>query len=117
MAARVMLLVGTKKGAFLLDGGAERRDWSIRGPLCEGWSILDVSYDARDGALYAGGGSAWYGPAVWRSADLGETWTHPSTGLTYGDGEPAVTRVWNVTPADGVLYAGVEPAGLFRSVD
>lgn len=117
MAGRVILLVGTKKGAFVLDGGAERRGWSVGGPLCEGWPILDVSYDARGGMLYAGGGSPWYGPAVWRSADLGATWSHSSAGLSYGDGEPAVTRVWNVTPSHGALYAGVEPAGLFRSDD
>jgi photosystem II stability/assembly factor-like uncharacterized protein len=117
MAGRVVLLVGTRKGAFLVDGGPERRDWSVRGPLCEGWSILDVSFDAGERSLYAGGGSPWYGPAVWRSTDMGETWSHSSAGLTYGDGEPAVTRVWNVTPAHGVLYAGVEPAGLFRSDD
>jgi photosystem II stability/assembly factor-like uncharacterized protein len=118
MAGRVLLLVGTRKGAFMLDGGTDRRDWSMSGPLCEGWPILDVTYEPSQGLLYAGGGSPWYGPAVWRSPDLGATWTHSSTGLTYGDGEPAVTRVWNVTPGgDGLLYAGVEPAGLFRSTD
>ncbi len=117
MTGRVMLLVGTRKGAFLLDGGTDRRDWPVRGPLCEGWPTLDISYDAAESVLYAGGGSPWYGPAVWRSPDRGETWTHSSAGLTYGEGEPAVTRVWNVTPSHGALYAGVEPAGLFRSDD
>src|SRR5512146_2174130 len=115
MPGRVMLLVGTKKGAFLLDGGEDRREWRLRGPLCEGWPTYDVTYDRREGVLYAGGGSAWYGPAVWRSDDLGGTWTHSSAGLTYGEGEPAMTRVWNVTPHDGIVFAGVEPAGLFRS--
>ncbi|HEX8939505.1 MAG TPA: hypothetical protein VF763_05020 [Candidatus Limnocylindrales bacterium] len=117
MTRTVMLMVGTRKGAFLLESGPDRRDWTVRGPLCEGWPVYDVSYDPASGAILAGSGSPWFGPAVWRSTDLGETWTHSSAGLTYGDEGPAVTRVWNVTPADGTLYAGVEPAGLFRSTD
>ena len=117
MSERCVLLVGTPKGAFLLDGDSTRRDWSVRGPLCDGWPIHDISVEPSSGALLAGGGSPWYGPAVWRSDDLGETWTHSSEGLTYGDDGPAVTTIWNVTAADGVIYAGVEPAGLFRSAD
>ena len=117
MSREAVLLVGTRKGAFILDGDPARRSWSIRGPFCEGFSIHDVSYDPADGSILAGGGSPWFGPAIWRSPDLGATWTHSSAGLTYGDAGPAVTRVWNVTPADGLVYAGVEPAGLFRSSD
>ena len=117
MSRGAVLLVGTRKGAFILDGDAARRSWSIRGPFCEGFSIHDVSLDPSDGAILAGGGSPWFGPAVWRSGDLGATWTHSSAGLTYGDAGPDLTRVWNVTAAAGALYAGVEPAGLFRSDD
>ena len=69
------------------------------------------------GELLAGAGSPWFGPAVWRSDDLGETWTHSSEGLTYGDDGPKVTTVWNVTAGLDGLYAGVEPAGLFKSTD
>ena len=87
------------------------------GPLCEGWPVHDMSVDAASGAIYAAAGSPWYGPAVWRSDDLGETWTHSSAGLTYGDGGPAIPTVWNVTAAHGAVFAGVEPAGLFRSDD
>jgi photosystem II stability/assembly factor-like uncharacterized protein len=56
---------------------------------------------------------------VWRSPDLGETWSHSSAGLSYGDAadDPAVTKVWNITAAGNTLYAGVEPADLFRSDD
>lgn len=117
MTQRLALLVGTPKGAFIVDGGAGRRDWKLRGPLCEGWPIHDVSMDPDSGALLAGAGSPWYGPAVWRSDDVGATWTHSSNGLTYGDDGPKVKAVWNVTAAHGVVYAGVEPAGLFRSRD
>ncbi len=114
---RVLLMVGTKKGAFLLDSDQTRRDWSVRGPFCEGFEVRDVSFDPSDGALYAAAASPWFGPAVFRSPDLGATWTHSSEGLTYGDDGPKLTRVWNVTPAHGAVYAGVEPAGLFRSDD
>ncbi len=118
MTARCVLLLGTPKGAFILDGDADRRDWALRGPLCGGWPVHDISVDASTGALLAGAGSPWFGPAVWRSEDLGETWSHSSEGLTYGDDGPKVATVWNVTAGiDGSLYAGVEPAGLFRSTD
>ena len=115
--AHVLLLVGTRKGAFLLDGDETRRAWSIRGPFCDGFEVRDVSYDPSDGSIYAAAASPWFGPAVFRSPDLGASWTHSSAGLTYGDNGPDLTRVWNVTAAHGAIYAGVEPAGLFRSED
>jgi photosystem II stability/assembly factor-like uncharacterized protein len=119
MGRRLLILVGTKKGAFILEGDERRLDWTVRGPLCEGWPVTHVAQDPATGALVAGTGSPWFGPAVWRSDDLGATWSHSSEGLTYGDaeGDPKVVRVWNVTAAHGALYAGVEPAGLFRSSD
>ena len=117
MSRRCALLLGTPKGAFILDGDEGRRDWRLRGPLCDGWPIHDISVEASSGAFLAGSGSPWFGPAVWRSEDLGETWTHSSEGLTYGDQGPKVETVWNVTAAHGVIYAGVQPAGLFRSRD
>ncbi len=74
--------------------------------------------DPGSGAILAAGGSPWFGPAVWRSADAGETWTHSSEGMTYGDGAEAVKTVWSLaTTPDGAILAGVEPAGLFRSDD
>src|SRR3990172_3623548 len=117
MVARTTLLIGTPKGAFILDGDASRRDWQLRGPLCDGWPIHDISVEPVGGAILAGGASPWYGPAVWRSDDAGATWAHSSEGLTYGDDGPKLTTIWNVTAAGGAIYAGVEPAGLFRSVD
>jgi photosystem II stability/assembly factor-like uncharacterized protein len=114
---RVLVMVGTKKGAFLLESDEARRDWRIRGPFCEGFEVRDVSYDPSDGSIYAAASSPWFGAAVFRSPDLGETWTHSSEGLTYGDDGPKLTRLWNVTPGQGAVFAGVEPAGLFRSDD
>lgn len=112
-----LLLIGTPKGAFILEADATRSAWDLRGPLCDGWPIHDAIVDQATGALYAAGGSNWYGPAVWRSDDMGRTWSHSSEGLTYGDDGPKVTTVWNVTAGPDALYAGVEEAGLFRSRD
>jgi hypothetical protein len=53
---RVMLLVGTPKGAFILESDAERRTWTTRGPLCEGWPIHDLIVEPGSGALLAAGG-------------------------------------------------------------
>jgi len=117
MAERILLLIGTRKGAFIAEAGPDRRSWALRGPDCGGFAIHDISRDAATGALYAGGGSPWFGPTVFRSDDLGATWSQSSEGLTYGDDGPKITAVWNVTAGHGAVYAGVGPAGLFRSDD
>ena len=115
---RTLLLLGTPKGAFIAASDGDRREWRLGTPLCDGWPVHDISVDRSSGALLAGAGSPWFGPAVWRSDDLGATWTHSSEGLTYGDDGPKVATVWNVTAGiDGTIYAGGEPAGLFRSKD
>ncbi len=115
--ARVIIMVVTKKGAFLLEGDESRDRWELRGPFCNHWPILHVNYDPATKSIYAAGGSPWYGPAVWRSRDFGQTWSHSSQGLTYGDDGPKLNTLWNVTPAHGALYVGADPAGLFRSDD
>ena len=94
---RTLLLLGTPKGAFIVEGDADRREWRIGTPQCGGWPVHDISVDRSTGALLAGAGSPWFGPAVWRSDDLGESWSHSSEGLTYGDDGPKVVTVWNVT--------------------
>lgn len=117
MSERVLLFVGTKKGLFILESDAKRAAWEVRGPLCEEWAIHDATYDASAGRLYAAGGDGWFGPAVWRSDDLGATWAHSSAGMAYGEDGPRITTIWSVTPAHGAVYAGVQEAGLFRSAD
>jgi photosystem II stability/assembly factor-like uncharacterized protein len=112
----VVLLLGTKKGAFIVESDAARRSWSLRGPFCETWPMHHVIGDA-DGVIYAAGGNEWFGPAVWRSDDLGRNWTRSSQGLAYAAGETPIKAVWSLAARNGSVFAGVEPAGLFRSED
>jgi photosystem II stability/assembly factor-like uncharacterized protein len=117
MANKTLLLLGTKKGAFILESDAARTVWKLGGPFCEAWPINHVIADPETGTVFAGGGNAWFGPAVWKTADFGASWTHSSEGLAYAAGETPVSSVWSLASGSGVLYAGVEPAGLFRSED
>ncbi len=117
MAQRVHLLLGTKKGTFILDSDSDRRSWALRGPFCQTWPINHVIADGETGTIYAGGGNAWFGPAVWKSSDLGASWTHSSQGLAYAEGETPIASVWSLARGADRLYAGVEPAGLFQSED
>lgn len=120
MSQRVLVMVGTVKGGFLLESDEHRREWKVRGPFCNGWEVSNMTFDPATGSIVAACfAETWPKtiPAVWRSADLGESWTRSEKGLTYGEDGPALMRIWNLTPAHGVLYAGVEPAGLFRSDD
>ena len=73
----VLLLVGTKKGAFVLRGDPDRARWNVEGPFCETWPTLHVNADPQTGHLYAGtaGFEGFKSAGVWRSADLGQTWT------------------------------------------
>lgn len=117
MTNKVLILVGTKKGAFVLESDAARKSWELRGPYCETWPMNHVTADPATGTIFAGGGSEWFGPAVWKSSDLGSTWTHSSMGLAYPEGETPIKAVWSLAKSGGSLYAGVDPAGLFRSDD
>lgn len=118
MAKKVLVLLGTKKGAFILESDARRRSWELRGPFCETWPLKHVIGDPSNGVIYAAGGNEWFGPAVWKSTDLGKTWTHSSEGLSYGEGQDPIKAAWSLARGQGnTLFAGVEPAGLFRSDD
>jgi len=117
MTQRILLLVGTKKGAFILESTDGRRSWSLTGPFCEAWPINHVVGDEATGTILAGGGNEWFGPAVWKTANFGRTWTHSSQGLAYEEGEEPMKAVWSLGRRNGRLYAGVQPAGLFHSDD
>jgi photosystem II stability/assembly factor-like uncharacterized protein len=115
---RILVMVGTRKGCFLLESDEERRDWELRGPFCEGWPIYHAVHEGDSGAIYAAAASEWHGAAIWRSGDLGATWTHSSEGLSYGEaGELKLSKVSGVAAAHGRLLAGGEAAGIFESRD
>src|SRR5713226_1699657 len=88
--AQTVVLVGTRKGCFILESDADRRDWKVRGPYCEGWPVYHAVHDSGSGAIYAAAASEWHGAGVWRSTDLGETWELSSEGLVYDDGDGGV---------------------------
>jgi len=112
-----ILLVGTRKGCFVLESD-DRKDWDVRGPYCEGWPIYHAVYDQGSGTIYAAAASEWHGSGVWRSPDLGETWELSSEGLSYSeDGELKLSKVSNLMPVEGRIFAGTEAAGLFESRD
>jgi photosystem II stability/assembly factor-like uncharacterized protein len=115
--ARTLLLIGTRKGAFLLES-EDRRDWNLRGPLCESWPVYHAIHDPSSGTIYAAAASEWHGSAVWRSNDLGETWALSSEGIGYGDDDPRkVSKVSTLATADGRVLVGVEAPGIFESED
>jgi photosystem II stability/assembly factor-like uncharacterized protein len=116
--SRTLLLIGTRKGAFILESDADRRDWTMRGPYCEGWPVYHAIHDASTGAIYAAAASEWHGSAVWRSGDLGETWTHSSEGLAYGDDNgKRMSKVSTLAAGHGRILVGVEMPGIFESKD
>ena len=68
---RTLVLLGTRKGAFVLESDRERRRWDLRGPYCETWPMNHLIADPATGTIYGAGGNEWFGPAVWSSADMG----------------------------------------------
>jgi hypothetical protein len=124
-AGDVVVLVGTTKGLFALRSGAARDRWELVGPWFRGEQIAAAVLDCRGGRtrLLVGATSSHWGPSVYRSDDLGATWVEPEPDtLTFPESTgAAVARVWQLQPAGGaqpdVVFAGVEPAALFRSDD
>jgi photosystem II stability/assembly factor-like uncharacterized protein len=131
--AGVRVLVGTRKGAFILTSDARRERWDIAGPLFAGWEIYHLNGCAADpGRLYASQSTGWFGQLIQRSSDGGATWTPAGNEFGY-DGEPGThlwydgtprpfefKRIWHLEPSPGdpdVVYAGAEDAALFRSAD
>ncbi|WP_433229546.1 WD40/YVTN/BNR-like repeat-containing protein [Actinomadura formosensis] len=129
----VRVLVGTRKGAFILTADGARKDWEVSGPHFGGWEIYHVAGSPADPArLYASQSTSWFGQVIQRSDDGGATWRPmgnefryegvPGTHQWY-DGTPRpweFKRVWHLAPSAAdpdTVYAGVEDAALFRSVD
>lgn len=120
----VQLLVGTRKGAWIYTADDAREQWQVSQPIMPGWTIYHMAVDTRPETprIYAAGAHWAWGPMVARSDDGGETWDQRSPGIAFGeDMTDRVGSVWNVRPGrpsePGVVYAGTQPAGLFRSED
>jgi photosystem II stability/assembly factor-like uncharacterized protein len=122
-AARV--LVGTRKGLFTLSGSAGRTAWTLGDPTFLGHIIHHAVVDPRDGeSLLVAAKTGHLGPTVFRSPDLGRTWTEASRPPAFHAGDPhgrAVRSVFWLTPGPddqpGSWYAGASPQGLFRTDD
>jgi hypothetical protein len=119
----VLVLVGTSKGAFVFRSDARRRNWAIEGPLHKGLVIHHFTFDPRDReTLFSATYSEWWGGDIQRSRDGGRTWKRSEGGVRYeADSGLSVKCIWHIRPGraneSGVVYAGVDPAGLFRSED
>ena len=124
---QLVLLVATRKGAWLYHGDAERRSWRVDGPHFLGHIINHLVLDPRDGrTLLAAAKTGHLGPTIFRSTDLGQTWQEAAKPPAFGPARndlPArsVDHTFWLTPGHpeeaGVWYAGTSPQGLFRSED
>ncbi len=77
----VRVLVGTKKGAFVINGDGKRQKWDISGPLFGGWEIYHMKGSSVDpNRIYASQSSGWFGQIIQRSSDGGKTWETPGGG-------------------------------------
>jgi photosystem II stability/assembly factor-like uncharacterized protein len=129
----VRVLVGTRKGAFVLSSDGKRERWDVSGPHFAGWEVYHVKGSpAEPDRLYASQCSGWSGQVIQRSDDGGVTWAPAGNKFAY-DGVPGThqwydgtphpwefARVWHLEPSledPDTVYAGVEDAGLFRSAD
>jgi hypothetical protein len=125
--SKVVVLIATRKGAWLYRGDAARRTWRADGPHFLGHTVHHVVLDPRDGrTLLAAAKTGHLGPTIFRSTDLGRTWkeaTRPPAFAKAADGQPgrAVDHTFWLTPGHasepGTWYAGTSPQGLFRSED
>jgi photosystem II stability/assembly factor-like uncharacterized protein len=131
--SNIRVLVGTRKGAFILSADAKRQKWDVAGPHFGGWEMYHLKGSPADpNRIYASQCSSWFGQQIQRSDDGGKTWNPVGNKFVY-DGEAGkhlwydgtqhpweFKRVWHLEPSltdpDTVL-AGVEDAAMFRSTD
>ena len=78
--SKVRVLVGTKKGAFILNSDGKREKWDVSGPLFAGWEMYHLKGSPADpNRIYASQTSGWFGQVIQRSDDGGKTWHQPGT--------------------------------------
>ncbi|MBT9487915.1 MAG: glycosyl hydrolase [Rubrivivax sp.] len=127
----VLLMVATRKGAWLLQGDPQRQRWQVDGPHFLGHTVSHLVLDPRDGrTLLAAVRTGHLGPTIFRSTDAGQSWkeaTQPPAFAQPAPGTPdalpgrSVNHTFWLTPGHtsepGRWYAGTSPQGLFRSDD
>jgi photosystem II stability/assembly factor-like uncharacterized protein len=119
-----VLMVATRKGGFVLRSDEARQTWKLDGPFQLGNIVNHLVFDPRDGrTLLMSARTGHLGPTVFRSHDLGATWTEASRPPAFprsAEGE-SVSYVFWLQPGHasepGVWYAGTSPQALFRSED
>jgi photosystem II stability/assembly factor-like uncharacterized protein len=119
-----LLLVGTTKGAFLLQSNAQRKRWKVGGPYFHGQAVYAMTYDGRGGQhrIWASTQSIW-GTLLRFSDDFGKSWTNPQEAAIRfpNDSGVSLKNIWQISigrPEEpNVLYCGVEPAALFETRD
>jgi BNR/Asp-box repeat len=131
--SKIRVLVGTRKGAFILTSDAARKQWSVDGPHFAGWELYHLKGSPVDpDRLYASQCSGWFGQMIQRSNDGGKTWEAVGNKFAY-DGVPGThqwydgtsrpwefKRVWHLEPSltdPDTVFAGIEDAALFRTTD
>lgn len=129
----VRVLVGTRKGAFVLTADGKRQDWQVSGPHFPGWEIYHLKGSPVDpNRIYCSQSSGWFGQMMQRSDDGGKTWEAVGNEFTY-DGIPGThqwydgtqhpwefKRVWHLEPSlsdPDTVFAGAEDAALFKTTD
>ncbi len=131
--SRIRVLVGTRKGAFVMTSDGTRDRWDVSGPHFGGWEMYHLKASPADPSrLYASQSSSWFGQLIQRSSDGGKTWEAVGNKFLY-DGPTGThlwydntphpwdfARVWHLEPSPAdpdTVYAGVEDAALFRTTD
>ena len=129
----VRVLIGTRKGAFVLTADGKRERWDVSGPHFGGWEIYHVKGSPADpNRIYASQSSSWFGQVIQRSSDGGKTWETVGNKFAY---EGAVgnhlwydgtqrrfefARVWHLEPSlsdPDTVYAGIQDAAMFQTTD
>jgi hypothetical protein len=126
-SGHVLVLVATRKGAWLYHGDSSRQTWRVDGPHFLGHVVSHLVLDPRDGrTLLAAAKTGHLGPTIFRSTDLGRTWKESAKPPAFakaleGEQGRAVDHTFWLTPCHanepGAWYAGTSPQGLFRSDD
>ena len=129
----VRVLVGTRKGAFIMTADGKRQRWDVSGPHFGGWEIYHMKGSPADpNRIYASQSSSWFGQVIQRSSDGGKSWEAVGNKFAYegavgnhlwydGTQRPfEFARVWHLEPSlddPDTVYAGIQDAAMFRTTD